>query len=212
MLTRPAPPSGKSPSLTHHPACGVPHSVIFASQTLFHLSRRHRLLQSVTELTVLPFQFCYTSQIDPSFQPLITVTDQSLLFYPTFLLTLQSGSLTSASFIRPVNMESHLPASEPVSTAPNLSTSPRPCDPPSYAVVRNAGPPPRYSAMGRHLFFKKCRSDHQQMTKVYPYSLRPILIVASCIGFIWAVAMGTGSIRNRGNDGGLYRPCTFLRL
>ncbi|EIW69892.1 hypothetical protein TREMEDRAFT_73651 [Tremella mesenterica DSM 1558] len=47
------------------------------------------------------------------------------------------------------------------------------------------GPPPRYAAV---------------VTKVYPYSLRPVMFFTSFLGFIWALAMGIISIRDRGSE------------
>jgi hypothetical protein len=35
------------------------------------------------------------------------------------------------------------------------------------------------------------------VTKVYPYSLRPILIFTSFLGCIWALVMGVNSIKDR---------------
>lgn len=48
----------------------------------------------------------------------------------------------------------------------------------------NTGPPPRYTAVVR---------------KVYPYSLRPVVIFLSLIGFIYGLALGINSIRDRNN-------------
>lgn len=56
----------------------------------------------------------------------------------------------------------------------------------------NTGPPPRYTAVVR---------------KVYPYSLRPVVIFLSLIGFIYGLALGINSIRDRNNaNGAFFRP------
>jgi hypothetical protein len=40
------------------------------------------------------------------------------------------------------------------------------------------------------------------MRKVYPYSLRPIVIFTAILGLIWAVVMGAEEIRDMGSDNG----------
>ncbi|WVQ95642.1 hypothetical protein IAU59_002740 [Kwoniella sp. CBS 9459] len=47
------------------------------------------------------------------------------------------------------------------------------------------GPPPRYTAV---------------VTKVYPYSLRPVVVFTACIGFIYGIALGIASIKDLGDD------------
>ncbi|WVR08537.1 hypothetical protein IAU60_005592 [Kwoniella sp. DSM 27419] len=49
-----------------------------------------------------------------------------------------------------------------------------------------AGPPPRYTAVVR---------------KVYPYSLRPIVIFTGFIGAIYGIALGVACIKDLGDDG-----------
>ncbi|RSH85286.1 hypothetical protein EHS25_005093 [Saitozyma podzolica] len=56
----------------------------------------------------------------------------------------------------------------------------------SSRLAPPSGPPPRYAAV---------------VSKVYPYSLRPVLIFTSFLGFLWAIVMGVNSIRNRSNSG-----------
>ncbi|WVQ70667.1 hypothetical protein IAR50_000189 [Cryptococcus sp. DSM 104548] len=50
----------------------------------------------------------------------------------------------------------------------------------------STGPPPRYTAVVR---------------RVYPYSLRPIVIFVSIVGFIYGIALGVESIKERNDDG-----------
>ncbi|OCF33667.1 hypothetical protein I316_04741 [Kwoniella heveanensis BCC8398] len=47
------------------------------------------------------------------------------------------------------------------------------------------GPPPRYTAV---------------VTKVYPYSLRPVVFFTAFIGFIYGIALGVAAIKDMGDD------------
>lgn len=51
------------------------------------------------------------------------------------------------------------------------------------------GPPPRYAAV---------------MRKVYPYSLRPIVIFTAILGLIWCVVMGAEEIRDMSSPNGTF--------
>ncbi|WVQ85953.1 hypothetical protein IAT38_008121 [Cryptococcus sp. DSM 104549] len=63
---------------------------------------------------------------------------------------------------------------------------PPPANPPiPNGATNTAGPPPRYATVVR---------------KVYPYSLRPIVIFISIVGFIYGLALGVESIRDMNND------------
>lgn len=64
--------------------------------------------------------------------------------------------------------------------------------------ARNRATPPWYSSVS-HTGWS---TDPKQVTKMYPYSLRPVLIITSIVGFIWAVALGVHSIRDRNDDAG----------
>lgn len=41
--------------------------------------------------------------------------------------------------------------------------------------------------------------------RVYPYSLRPLVIVISLLGLIWATALGVSNIQDIGGEGGKSR-------
>ena len=41
-----------------------------------------------------------------------------------------------------------------------------------------------------------------QISKVYPYSLRPVVIITSCLGLGWGVALGVISLQDRGDQFG----------
>ncbi|ODN99471.1 hypothetical protein L198_03315 [Cryptococcus wingfieldii CBS 7118] len=63
--------------------------------------------------------------------------------------------------------------------------------PPHPSAIENhvspsTGPPPRYTAVVR---------------RVYPYTLRPIVIFVSIVGFIYGIALGVESIKGRNDDG-----------
>jgi hypothetical protein len=40
--------------------------------------------------------------------------------------------------------------------------------------------------------------------RVYPYTLRPLVIVISVVGLIWATAVGVSNIQDVGDEGGEY--------
>lgn len=46
-----------------------------------------------------------------------------------------------------------------------------------------------------------------QMSKLYPYSLRPVLIITSILGLAWALVLGVASINDRGDDFGECLAC-----
>jgi hypothetical protein len=51
------------------------------------------------------------------------------------------------------------------------------------------GPPPAYTRVVR---------------KVYPYSLRPIMLTISIVGCIWSLIVGVESIKELGDEGGMW--------
>lgn len=79
------------------------------------------------------------------------------------------------------------PQTAPTRRPPPPTAPPHAAAPPPGYFTPFTGPPPRYAAV---------------VSKVYPYSLRPVLIFTSFLGFLWAIVMGVNSIRNRSNSGG----------
>ncbi|WVF68202.1 hypothetical protein IAT40_002967 [Kwoniella sp. CBS 6097] len=67
-----------------------------------------------------------------------------------------------------------------INTHPQQHQHPPPPPPPPPT-----GPPPRYTAV---------------VTKVYPYSLRPVVFFTAFIGFIYGIALGVASIKDMGDD------------